>query len=94
MVTPKADCGNAIDAGEPVPKTSVPLPIAGAELKDTVGLGVSDDEIDFAARFGAGIDVYLTKNTTATVAASYVFPTGDLKDLDYVSVNAGLQYRF
>jgi opacity protein-like surface antigen len=68
--------------------------VLGAELEDTVGAGVSEDETDFAARFGAGIDVYLTKNTAATVEASYVLPTGDLKDLDYVSVNAGLQYRF
>jgi opacity protein-like surface antigen len=68
--------------------------VLGAEFKDTLGLGVSEDETDFAARFGAGIDIYLTKNIAVTVEASYVFPTGDVKHLDYVSGNAGLQYRF
>jgi opacity protein-like surface antigen len=65
-----------------------------AEFTDDRGFGISEDELDFAARFGAGMDIYLTRNVTVTVGASYVFPTGDVKHLDYVSGNAGLQYRF
>jgi opacity protein-like surface antigen len=66
----------------------------GAEQKKTSAFGDSGDATDFAARFGAGMDIYLTKNITVTVGASYVFPTGNVKHLDYVSGNAGLQYRF
>jgi opacity protein-like surface antigen len=48
----------------------------------------------FAARFGAGIDAYATENFVFTLGADYVFPTGDVKDFDYISVVWGVQYRF
>jgi len=68
--------------------------VLGADFNDSLGLGTSADATGFAARFGAGVDVYITKNITVTVGASYVLPTGSVKYLDYVSGTAGLQYRF
>ena len=47
-----------------------------------------------AARFGGGIDIYATENFAVSLNISYVLPTGDLKDLDYVSIAWGFQYRF
>lgn len=54
----------------------------------------SEDRGGFAARFGGGMEVWMTRHFLATFEASYVLPTGALDDLDYVSGRVGLQYRF
>ena len=64
------------------------------EVDDSVGAGVSTDETDFAARFGGGIEAYLTETIALTFDASYVVPTDDLDDFNYVSLGWGLNYRF
>lgn len=48
----------------------------------------------FAARVGGGIEFYLTENVGLSVDTSYVLPTGDVKDLDYISAGAGVFFRF
>jgi opacity protein-like surface antigen len=48
----------------------------------------------YAMRFGGGIDLYATKNVVVTVGADYVLPVDDLKDLDYISIGWGFEYRF
>jgi opacity protein-like surface antigen len=53
-----------------------------------------NSETDFAARFGGGIDFYVTEALALQLSSSYVLQTGDLDGLDYVSLVAGLQYRF
>ncbi len=54
-----------------------------------------DDDTDFAARFGGGVDVYLTRNVVVYARSSYLYPpVDDLDDFDYVSFGGGLQYRF
>jgi opacity protein-like surface antigen len=53
-----------------------------------------DDDEEFVARFGGGIEVAVTRSVLATLGVVYVMPTGDLDDLDYVSGAIGLQYRF
>lgn len=64
----------------------------------TVGIGYLevDDEWDFAARFGGGLDIYITENIVLNLDATYVIPTSDeeLNDADYVSVGWGFIYRF
>ena len=52
------------------------------------------DEAGFIARFGGGIDLYFTENAALHVSSSYVLTTGDLDGLDWVTVVAGLQFRF
>ncbi len=76
-----------------------PFLLAGAglmhfEVKDKLGLGLSAKDEDFAARFGAGIDFYLTPNIVAVAEGGYVLPTGELDGLDHVVWSIGLQYRF
>jgi hypothetical protein len=57
--------------------------------------GPSFDEWDFAARFGGGLDVYVTRNIAISVDTTYVLPVSDsLDDLDYVSVGWGVLFRF
>ncbi len=51
-------------------------------------------ETDVAFRFGGGADVYVTQNWLVNFEVSYVAPRGDVEDLDYVSLGAGIQYRF
>ena len=48
----------------------------------------------FAARFGAGIDIFLTEHLFLTTDAAYLLPTGDASELDQVVVGGALQYRF
>ncbi len=65
-----------------------------AEVEDTLGLFFSVTNEDFAARFGGGIDIYASEKFVVSLDTSYVLPTGDLEDLDYVSIAWGFQYRF
>jgi len=51
-------------------------------------------DTDFAARFGGGIDLYLNEVVGLSFDTSYVVPTGDVRNLDYVSVGAGVFLRF
>lgn len=51
-------------------------------------------ESGFAARFGGGIDIYITRNFYGALDASYVLPTGDVDDFDMVSIGWGFGYRF
>ena len=55
------------------------------------GLG---SESSFGARFGGGLDFYLTENISLGATASYVLATRDIDGLDYVSLVMGAQYRF
>jgi len=62
------------------------------ELTD---LGASTDRILWElARFGGGLDFYITESIVASAGVDYLLPTGDVEDLDYVSFGWGLQYRF
>lgn len=53
-----------------------------------------------AGRAGLGLDLYVTKNIVINAQASAVVTTlkepdiGDIDDLNYMSIAAGLQYRF
>ena len=58
------------------------------------GSAGSIDDTGFIARFGGGFDLYVTESVALQVSSSYVLTTGDLEDLDYVSLVAGVQYRF
>jgi opacity protein-like surface antigen len=76
-----------------------PFLLAGAGLmhfyaKDELGLGLGEKIDDFAARFGGGIDFYVTPNIVAFAEGGYVLPTGKLERLDHVVWSVGLQYRF
>jgi hypothetical protein len=64
-------------------------------LKD-IGLsdGGSDQDIEFAGRFGGGVDVYLTQNVSLDVDTAYVIPRGGLSDMQYFSLSGGAQYHF
>lgn len=66
----------------------------GAMIAEGDGAGLSNKEYGFAARFGGGVDIYLTAKLMAAFEISYVLPTGDLNDLDFVSLGWGLGYRF
>jgi opacity protein-like surface antigen len=47
-----------------------------------------------ALRGGGGVDFYLTRNWGIDLQGSYVLTTQDTRDTDYLSVNAGVFYRF
>ncbi len=78
-----------------------PFALAGTAVMETdtktrvPGLGSRTTSEDaFALRLGGGIDAYLTRNVLLSLDATYVIPTGDADDLDYLSLSGGLQYRF
>lgn len=52
------------------------------------------DDNGFAARFGGGIDFFLTEHVILTTDAAYLHPTGGAKLLDQVVVGGAIQYRF
>ena len=54
----------------------------------------TETETEFAFRFGGGIDLYATKHVVVNVGVDYVLPFDDLKDVDYISIGWGFEYRF
>jgi opacity protein-like surface antigen len=68
------------------------------KVRDPVGLtftGIkSQSENVFAMRFGGGIDLYATENIVVSLEADYVYPFGNLDELNYVTISWGFQYRF
>jgi opacity protein-like surface antigen len=70
-----------------------PFAMIGIGAMGVRGDGDSGDS-GFAARFGGGLDFYITRNFTAAIDASYVLPTGDVDDFDLVSIGWGFGYRF
>jgi len=67
---------------------------AGWMWEDTKGGGNNQNDNDFAARFGGGIDFFLTEHIFLTTDAAYLVPAGDVKRLDQVLVGGAIQYRF
>ena len=76
------------------------------EVNERAGLGATLDNsgIGFAARIGAGLDVYINEFWLLNVGIDAVIPTttidngnpagGNLSNLFYIPVQAGLQFRF
>jgi len=64
-----------------------------ARTNDVGTTGVLSSNSGFAARFGAGLDFHITKRWLLTIEPSYVLPLGDVKDLDYLSIAWGVQFR-
>jgi len=63
-----------------------------------VGVGSLSGAV-FGARFGGGIDYYVTENVSLGATASYLLTAGDVDPFlgggfDYVSLVMGAQYRF
>lgn len=54
----------------------------------------SADFLGFAARFGGGVDFYITEHLALQANASYVLPTGELDGFGYTSMVVGAQFRF
>jgi opacity protein-like surface antigen len=69
---------------------------ARLKVKDTGNFNVSgsDWSTGFAARFGGGVDLYVTKHIVLNAEIRYVLPTGATEGLDMISLGWGLQYRF
>jgi hypothetical protein len=73
-----------------------PFVLVGIGLTDYIASvpGLTDHETELAARFGGGIDVYLTESFALQLKSSYMLTTRDLDGLDYVDLTFGGQIRF
>jgi opacity protein-like surface antigen len=58
------------------------------------GAGAKSRDDGFLYRFGAGVELYGKPDIALTLEASYVIPTGNIDDLQYVSIGGGLMLRF
>ncbi len=87
------DVKGYLSTGRVQPYLSAGLGFLHAKSDDPVTTFQKTDT-DFAARFGGGVDFYLSENIGLSLDTSYVVPTGDVEDLDYVSVGAGVFFRF
>jgi len=67
---------------------------AGGASADCAQAGFSDREVEFAGRFGGGLDVYLTRHIAVSGELAYVMPTGDLNDMRFLTFGAHLVLRF
>ena len=53
------------------------------------------DGWDFAVRFGAGVDIWITREVSLGVDFSYVKPVSEpIRSLDYYSLSVGIAYMF
>lgn len=51
-------------------------------------------DIDLAARFGGGLEVYVTDQLSLNLEGAYVRPSGRVEGYDYYSLSAGVLFRF
>jgi len=65
-----------------------------AKVDDKLNLNTVNGGDAFLARFGGGVDVYLTSNFVAVLEGDYMLPTGKLNGLNSGSWSVGLEYRF
>jgi len=75
-------------------------PIAGPALA-SAGIEIENGtRTSFAGRAGLGLDIHLTDHITITAQGQVVLTTlkepdlGDITDLNYLGISAGLRYRF
>ena len=69
------------------------------DLKATgsaMGVSVSESysESDLCAKFGGGIDFFTTENVSLGVEGSYVLGFGDMDEIKFFSLTAGVTYHF
>jgi len=67
--------------------------LSGAAF-DCGNAGFSDHDVDFAGRFGGGLDIYLTRRVALSGELGYVMPTGGLSDMCFLTFGAQLLFRF
>lgn len=72
------------------PYGQVGVGLLSAEIEDTLGAGVSEDEEDFAFRFGGGLDVQLSESLFLNLDALYVLPTDELDEFEYFTLTGGI----
>jgi opacity protein-like surface antigen len=54
----------------------------------------SEDDSDTMARFGGGVDFYMTQDLFVNVEGAYVLPFGDLDDADFISFVLSVGFWF
>jgi len=52
------------------------------------------NDTELLGRAGLGVDAYLTRNVVLYAEGAYNIPTDALRELDFISIAAGIQYRF
>ncbi len=57
-------------------------------------VGISADDSGWVGRVGGGADIYINDQVGITLDAIYNITTGDIEDLNYLSIGWGLFYRF
>ena len=68
--------------------------IADLEIKDTLGMGLSESESDTVLRAGAGVDILINRNLTFFTELSYYLTQGDIEDTDFLPLTAGIKITF
>ncbi|HYB98864.1 MAG TPA: porin family protein [Candidatus Limnocylindrales bacterium] len=71
----------------------VGIGVAKAEFETSLPIG-KQDEHGFAARFGVGVDVYITEQIGLAFEADYILPTGDAHEFDVIPFSGSIFYRF
>jgi opacity protein-like surface antigen len=88
---------NAVTLNTKVPFFSGPLQ---PFLHYGLGAVIADSQLesekltDFAMRFGGGLDIYFTDHFILNTTIDYVRGFGDVRDYRWMSIGAGLGYRF
>jgi opacity protein-like surface antigen len=59
---------------------------------DSGNEALTDDGTDLVARFGSGLDVYVTDNFSVYAGWHYLLPFGDIQDFDLLAIHFGIQY--
>ncbi|MGH0031418.1 MAG: outer membrane beta-barrel protein [Myxococcota bacterium] len=66
----------------------------GRSFTDRPPRGATQREDGAVFKMGGGIDIYGSPDVALTLEAAYLLPTGEIDDMNYVSLSAGLTLRF
>jgi opacity protein-like surface antigen len=63
-------------------------------VHDSTDPKFSGRQTDWAFRFGGGLNIFATEHVAFYIEGSYLWGVGDLWELDYAPVGAGIEYHF
>lgn len=73
---------------------SLGIGLLHAEIDGSGAASLDYDDTGFAIRAGGGLDIYMTENVALSTDLSYVAPSGDVDNFDYLSIGWGVTFRY
>ncbi len=76
------------------PYALIGIGVIDAEIKDTLGVGIAENETETVYKLGGGLEAHSGEHLTFFVEGAWTKPAGKIHDFEYTSVLGGIMWRF